>query len=44
MNGQNIVAKVDARVDLRMNDEVELCFNMEKCHFFDPETELRIKR
>ena len=44
MNGQNIVAKVDARVDLHMNDEVELCFNMEKCHFFDPETELRIKR
>ena len=44
MNGQNIVAKVDARVDLHMNDEVELCFNMDKCHFFDPETELRIKR
>ena len=44
MSGQNVVAKVDARVDLRMDDSVELAFNMEKCHFFDPETEQRIKR
>ena len=44
MNGQSLVAKVNARVDLHMNDEVELCLNMEKCHFFDPETEQRIRR
>ena len=35
LNGQNIVAKVDARVDLHMNDEVELVL-IWKMHFFDP--------
>lgn len=44
LNAQNLVAKVEARVDLHMNDEIELAFNMDKCHFFDPETELRIKK
>lgn len=44
MNGQNVVAKVDARVDIHMGDQIELAFNMEKVHFFDPQTELRIKR
>ena len=44
MNGQSLVAKVGARVDLHMGDEIELAFNMEKAHFFDPETEMRIKR
>ncbi len=44
LNGQSLVAKVDARVDLHSNDEVELCINMEKCHFFDSETEQRIRR
>ena len=44
LNGQTIVAKVPARIDLHMNDECELVLNMEKCHFFDPETEQRIRR
>jgi multiple sugar transport system ATP-binding protein len=44
MNGQNLVAKVEARVDIHMGDTITLAFNMEKCHFFDPETELRIKK
>ncbi|MDD3106488.1 MAG: TOBE domain-containing protein, partial [Bacilli bacterium] len=44
MNGQNLAAKVAARVDIHMGDDIELGFNMEKCHFFDPETEQRIKR
>ena len=44
MNGQRLVAKVEARIDLHMNDDVELAFNMEKCHFFDIETEERIRR
>ena len=44
ISGQNVVAKVDARIDLRMDDKVELAFNMNKCHFFDAETEVRIKR
>jgi len=44
MFGQNIVAKVNARIDIHMGDELELALDMEKCHFFDPETEQRIKK
>lgn len=44
MNGQNLVSKVNARVDIHMGDEIELAFDMNKCHFFDPETEQRITR
>src|SRR5690554_6084931 len=44
MNGQNLVAKVNARTDIHMGDDIEVAFDMNKCHFFDPETELRIKR
>jgi multiple sugar transport system ATP-binding protein len=40
----SIIAKVDARSDLHIGDKLELAFNMEKCHFFDPETELRITK
>jgi multiple sugar transport system ATP-binding protein len=42
VNTQPIVAKVNARVDVHMGDEIELAFDMNKCHFFDIETELRI--
>jgi len=38
----NIIAKVNARSDLMIGSKVELAINMEKSHFFDPETELRI--
>jgi multiple sugar transport system ATP-binding protein len=38
----NIIAKVNARSDLSIQSKVELAINMEKSHFFDPETELRI--
>lgn len=44
MSGQNIVSKVPARVDIRMGDEIKLAFNMNKCHFFDVETEVRIRK
>lgn len=44
LHGQNLVAKVGARVDVHMGDEIELAFAMDKCHFFDPETEQRIKK
>ena len=44
MNTQPLTAKVNARVDIRPRDEIELTFDMNKCHFFDPETELRIVR
>ncbi len=38
-----IVAKVKARADLGIEDKIQLAFGMSKVHFFDPETELRIK-
>jgi len=44
MVNQAIVARVPARVDLHMGDEVVLAFDMNKVHFFDIETEKRIKK
>ena len=44
VNTQPIVAKVNARVDVHMNDDILLAFDMNKCHFFDIETDLRIKK
>ncbi|HOA63461.1 MAG: sn-glycerol-3-phosphate ABC transporter ATP-binding protein UgpC [Acholeplasmataceae bacterium] len=44
LHGQDLVAKISARVDIHMGDEVELAFDMNKCHFFDPQTERRITR
>ncbi len=38
-----IVAKVNARTDIKIGDEIELAFDMNKVHFFDPESELRLK-
>lgn len=37
--GQQLVAKVDARSDIRMGDKLELALDMNKCHFFNVETE-----
>ncbi len=42
--GQRVTAKVPARADIHMGDMLTLAFNMNKCHFFDPETTIRIKR
>ncbi len=41
--GQMVVAKVKARVDIHTNDMFEMALDIDKCHFFDPETEKRIK-
>ena len=38
-----IVAKVNARTDIHIGDELELAFDMNKVHFFDPESEDRLK-
>ena len=38
-----VVAKVDARTDIGIGSSVELAFDMNKVHFFDNETEDRIK-
>ncbi len=42
--GQAITAKVPARIDIHTNDTMKLMLNMDTCHFFDPETENRIRR
>lgn len=40
---QDFIARVDSRTDIASGDQLELAFDMNKCHFFDPETELRIR-
>ena len=42
--GQRVTAKVPARADIHMGDMLVLTFNMNKCHFFDPESTNRIRR
>jgi multiple sugar transport system ATP-binding protein len=39
----NIVARVDPRTDFHIGDKVQVSFNMDKCHLFDPETEKAIQ-
>lgn len=41
---QNFVARIDARTGIKAGNDIELVLNMDECHFFDTETELRIKR
>ena len=43
VGNHTITAKVNARTDIHIGDEIELAFYMNKVHFFDPETELRLK-
>ena len=38
----SFVAKISARADLKIGDELKIAFNMKKAHFFDVDTELRI--
>ncbi|PKK86725.1 MAG: sugar ABC transporter ATP-binding protein, partial [Tenericutes bacterium HGW-Tenericutes-8] len=42
VNGSNICASVDARADIKIGDKLELALDMNKCHFFSPETEQRL--
>ncbi len=42
INGYSVCASVDARADLRIGDDVKLALDMDKIHFFDPESELRL--
>jgi len=39
----NIVARVDPRTDFHIGDKVQVSFNLDKCHLFDPETEKAIR-
>ncbi len=43
IEGQEFVARVDSRSDIRRGDEVQLAFDMNKAHFFNQETEVRIR-
>ena len=40
---QRVIAKLDARTDVSMHDQIELAIDMNKCHFFDVETEKAIR-
>lgn len=40
--GQKILAKVPARVDIRVNETIQLAMDVSKLNFFDNETEQRI--
>jgi multiple sugar transport system ATP-binding protein len=39
----SFVARVDPRTTYRMGDQVQLIFNMNNMHLFDPETELAVR-
>ncbi|WP_025724807.1 ABC transporter ATP-binding protein [Acholeplasma granularum] len=43
INGSNVIAKVDARTNINIGDKIKLAFDLNKLHFFDPETELRLE-
>jgi multiple sugar transport system ATP-binding protein len=43
LGDHTITAKVNARADLHIGDKIQLAFDMESVHFFDPESELRLK-
>ena len=41
--GQSIQAKIDSRTEVQVNDKIKLAIDMNKVHFFDMETEERIR-
>ncbi|PLR81189.1 sugar ABC transporter ATP-binding protein [Bacillus canaveralius] len=43
VDAQEFVARVDSRTDIIPGQTLELAFDMNKVHFFDAETELRIR-
>lgn len=43
VSDQDFIARVDSRTDIKSGQSVELAFDMNKAHFFDPETEQRIR-
>jgi multiple sugar transport system ATP-binding protein len=42
INGNNVCASINARTGVRIGDKMKLALDMNKCHFFNPETELRL--
>ncbi|MGD6777139.1 MULTISPECIES: ABC transporter ATP-binding protein [Bacillaceae] len=43
IHGQDFVARVDSRTDVKPQQSLQLALDMNKCHFFDLETESRIR-
>lgn len=43
MNGFEYIARVDARTEVSVGDIVQFSFDMDKCHFFDKDTEEAIR-
>jgi multiple sugar transport system ATP-binding protein len=43
INGQDFIARVDARSNIRPGDVLDMAIDMNKTHFFDTESELRIR-
>ncbi|KEK22352.1 ABC transporter ATP-binding protein [Bacillus gaemokensis] len=40
---QNFVARINARSEIKTNDKLKLAFSLSKAHFFDSDTERRIR-
>ena len=43
LNGQKIIAKTDAKNNIKSHDDITICFDKEKMYFFEKETGKRIK-
>ncbi|MRG84807.1 ABC transporter ATP-binding protein [Salinibacillus xinjiangensis] len=43
VEGQDFVARIDSRTDVNGGDQIDVAFDMNKAHFFDKETEERIR-
>ncbi|WP_280768667.1 ABC transporter ATP-binding protein [Salipaludibacillus daqingensis] len=43
VSDQDFIARVDSRTDVTSGNKLQLAFDMNKCHFFDPEDEQRIR-
>ena len=43
INGEGFVARIDSQADVSVGDTIPLFIDMDKVHFFDKESEMRIK-
>ncbi|MFA9557247.1 ABC transporter ATP-binding protein [Evansella sp. AB-rgal1] len=43
VGGQDFIARVDSRTDVASGETLKMALDMNKVHFFDPETELRLR-
>jgi len=43
LNKERVIMKTSAYNEIKKNDQIKVVFDLEKTHFFDPETTLRLK-